>query len=87
MTVCRLIKRYLNYLEKVDKKTIARIINTDMKVHDDINMVLSIATKNYISKEGIQPNTETRRKIEASSVAIYFIGKQDETSNPNNSVS
>ena len=77
----------LNYLEKVDKKTIARIINTDMKVHDDINMVLSIATKNYISKEGIQPNTETRRKIEASSVAIYFIGKQDETSNPNNSIS
>jgi hypothetical protein len=43
--------------------------------------VLSIATKNYISKEGNQPNTETRRKIEASSVAIYFIGKQDETNN------
>jgi hypothetical protein len=68
-------------LEKVDKQTIAKIINTDMKIHDDINKVLSIATKNYISKEGNQPNTETRRKIEASSVAIYFIGKQDETNN------
>jgi hypothetical protein len=71
----------LSYLEKVERQTIAKIINTDMKIHDDINKVLSIATKNYISKEGIQPNTETRRKIEASSVAIYFIGKQDETNN------
>ena len=35
----------------------------------------------YKCKEGSQPNTETRRKIEASSVAIYFIGKQDETNN------
>lgn len=65
----------LNCLEKVEKKTISRIINSEMTIDDEINRILSISIQNYIKKENMQPNTEIRRKIEASSVAIYFIGK------------
>ena len=42
-----------------------------MVVPDKIKTILTIAIKNYIDKNGVQPNIDVRRKIEASSVAIY----------------
>lgn len=66
----------LGYLEKVEKKTISRIINSELSIDQEISRILSISLKKYIEKQNAQPNTETRRKIEASSVAIYFIGKE-----------
>lgn len=66
----------LEYLEKVEKKTISRIINSELSIDQEISKILSISTKKYIEKQNAHPNTETRRKIEASSVAIYFIGKE-----------
>lgn len=71
--------------EKMDKELFKRIVSKPMIVPERIKTILSIATKNYIEKEGIQPNTETRRKIEASAVAIYRMDEMpDETSNIDN---
>jgi len=47
-----------------------------LSIDQEISKILSISTKKYIEKQNAHPNTETRRKIEASSVAIYFIGKE-----------
>jgi len=66
----------LEYLEKVEKKTISRIISSELSIDQEISRILSISIKKYVEKQNAHPNTETRRKIEASSVAIYFIGKE-----------
>jgi hypothetical protein len=63
----------LKPLQIVDKKLVGEIISAKMEIPSRIKTILSIATKNYIDKEGVQPNTETRRKIEASSVAIFRV--------------
>lgn len=63
----------LKPLQVVDKKLVGEIISNKMEIPSRIKTILSIATKNYIDKEGVQPNTETRRKIEASSVAIFRV--------------
>lgn len=63
----------LKPLQLVDKKLVGEIISNKMEIPSRIKTILSIATKNYIDKEGVQPNTETRRKIEASSVAIFRV--------------
>lgn len=61
--------------QKVDKYLIKEIISTNMEIPLKIRTIVSIATKKYIEKEGTQPNTEMRRKIEASSIAIYRVNE------------
>jgi hypothetical protein len=61
--------------QKVDKDLIKEIISTNMEIPLKIRTIVSIATKKYIEKEGTQPNTEMRRKIEASSIAIYRVNE------------
>ena len=63
----------LKPIQVLDKKLVGEIISSKMEIPARIKTILSIATKNYIDKEGVQPNTETRRKIEASSVAIFRV--------------
>ena len=75
----------LECLQHVDKKTVGEIISKEMIVPNKIKTILSIAIKKYIDKNGVQPNTEIRRKIEASSVAIYRMDEiPDESSYTNN---
>jgi hypothetical protein len=72
-------------LQQVDKKIVGEIISNKMEIPARIKTILSIAMKNYIDKEGSNPNTETRRKIEASSVAIFRIDEiPNESSNIDN---
>ena len=61
--------------QKVDKNLIKEIISSSMEIPLKIRTIVSIATKKYIEKEGTQPNTEMRRKIEASSIAIYRVNE------------
>ena len=71
--------------EKVDKNLIKEIISSEMEIPLKIKTIVSVATKKYIEKEGTQPNTEARRKIEASSVAIYRVNEMPhESSNTDN---
>lgn len=75
----------LKPLQSIDKKLIGEIISKKMEISPRIKTILSIATKSYIDKEGTQPNTETRRKIEASSVAIFRVDEMtNETSDIDN---
>lgn len=67
----------LKAMEVVNKDLIANIISTDMNIPEKIKTIVNIANKNYMDKEGIQPNTEIRRKIEASSIAIYRIDEMN----------
>ena len=63
----------LNVLQNIDKKTIGEILSKEMQIPKKIQTIFNIALNNYINKEGNNPNTEIRRKIEASSVAIYRV--------------
>lgn len=75
----------LNVLQDVDKKTIGEILSKEMHIPKKILTIFNIALNNYINKEGNNPSTEIRRKIEASSVAIYRIDEMNnETSNTDN---
>lgn len=68
----------LKPLQVVDKKLVGEIISEKMEIPQKIKTIVSVATKNFIDKQGTQPTIEVRRKIEASSVAIFRV---DEISN------
>jgi hypothetical protein len=71
--------------ELPNKESIGKIISNEMKVPERINSILNMAIKNYVSKNNVHPNTEIRRKIEASSIAIYRVDEiNNETSNIDN---
>ncbi len=63
----------LKPFQEVNKKTIGEIVSSEMPIPEKIKTILSVAIRNYVNKEGTQPNTEVRRKIEASAVAIYRV--------------
>lgn len=75
----------LKPFEEINKDVVAKIISNKMNIPQKIKTILAIATKNYLDKSGVHPNTEVRRKIEASSVAIYRLDEiPNESSNINN---